>query len=167
MQVFLEIFSLYVSEIWFVGLFSVENFFPSSFAFLSFSFLFLSSHSSPCLVVYFSSTWFLWLPVQSQLTYRSSGLLPHSDSKNPANMSASCLVKLPPRHLAFTENIYSSLPSQKPYFGWSLPASKLEEVHQDFGFCYMALCFCSTSDPRRGTEEYIKHTCIVFKRMIK
>lgn len=149
MPVFLEIFSLYVSEIWFVGLFSVENFFASSFAFLSFSFLFLSSHSSPCLVVYFSSTWFLWLPVQSQLTYRSSGLLTHSDSKNPANMSASCLVKLPPRHLAFTEN------------------PKLEEVHQDFVFCYMALCFCSTSDPRRGTEEYIKHICIVFKRMIK
>ena len=40
-----------------------------------------------------------------------------------------------PMPLIFMENIYSSLPSQKPYFEWPLPTSKMVEVHEDLGFC--------------------------------
>lgn len=128
-------FSSYALEIWFAGLFSVKNYFPFYISFFSFSFLFLSSYSSSCLVIYFSSILFLWPPVQSQLKYWRSGLLLHGDSKDPTNVSASCLVRLPLRDSACMENIYSLLPSQQPYFGWPLPASKLVEVHPDLGFC--------------------------------
>lgn len=122
-------------EIWLAGLFFMKNYFPFYISFFFFSFLFLSSYSSPFLVIYFSSILFLWSPVQSQLKYWSSGLLLHSDSKDPTYLTVSCLVRLPSRDSACMENIYSIYPSQQPYFGWSLPASKLVEVHPDLGFC--------------------------------
>lgn len=117
----------------------MEIFFPSYFSFLFFfsipifPLLFLSLLFK--VKVYFSSVWFLWLPVQSKLKYWRSGLLPHGDSKEAANTSASCLVRLPSRYLALMENIYSLLPSQKLYHGWPRPASELLEVHQELAFC--------------------------------
>lgn len=83
----------------------------------------------------------------------------------PTCLPAAWLDCLPGTWLSWRTFIL--LPSQKPHFGWPLSASKLVQVHQDFGFSSLnssVLLFHFWSKER---DRRVHKACTVFKRMIK